>query len=126
MLFYEQPTDPWVPFDFMLLEAYQRLQDEICPRCGHPVWLCRSNSNSVMFKVETGICYAERALKEYELKGMTAKEKKDIPKSAKAKWGQFTYTIPVVPPNIEGELPSREEYMKELAEKANAERSNPI
>jgi len=110
MLFYEQPTDPWIPFDFKLLEAYQRLQDEICPKCGHPVWLCRSTSNRVQFRVREAYCAAERALKEKENQG-----NKKIKASEKKEWGRYYYTEPYVPETIGGELPSRREYYEELA-----------
>jgi len=114
MIFHEQPTDPWIPFDFMLLEAYQRLQDETCPKCGHPVWLCRTKSNNVMFKVQSGICYAERALKSAEVQRLDGDSKKSALKDKKS-WGQFWYSVPAVPPTSEGDLPTREDYYKELA-----------
>lgn len=117
MLFHQQPTDPWVPMDFLLLEAYQTLQDEICQKCGHPVWLCRSNSGNVTFEVKTGTCYAEIALESYKLRGLKKDDKREALKNKK-NWGVFTYTVPVVPPMIQGELPTREEYYRDLAEKA--------
>jgi hypothetical protein len=116
MIFHEQPTDPWLPFDFKLLEAYQMLQDEICPKCGHPVWLCRSTSNRVEFKARAAVCYAERALREYEdQKKPRGEREKD--RKVKASWGEFYYTQPFVPDNIEGELPTRDEFYSELAGK---------
>jgi len=115
MLFYEQPTDAWTPFDFMLLEAYQRLQDEICPRCGHPVWLCRSTSTSVNFKVKSDTCYAERALKTAEVSRIKEKEARNKARKELKDAGVFWYTVPSVPPTIEnGTLPTREDYFKEL------------
>lgn len=110
MLFYEQPTDPWIPFDFKLLEAYQRLQDEICPRCGHPVWLCRSTSNRVQFHVREAYCSAERALKEKENAG-----NKKISAKDKREWGRYMYTEPYVPESVGGDLPTRREYYEDLA-----------
>lgn len=112
MIFYEQPTAPWRPFDFKLLEAYQRLQDETCPKCGHPVWLCRSQSNAVQFKIVEDVCQGERAMRAAEHRG----EKVD--KKDKAKWGQFRYTVPYAPPGYE--LPSREEYYEDLAKTQGA------
>jgi hypothetical protein len=109
MIFHEQPTAPWVPFDFILLEAYQRLQDELCPKCGHPVWFCRSQGNAVQFSVQTAYCASERALKEWEDRQNGKKaEKKD-----KAAWGRFTYTVPKPLPGQE--LPTRSEYYEDLA-----------
>lgn len=116
MIFHEQPTDDWIPFDFLLLEAYQRLQDEICPRCGHPVWLCRSKSNTVDFKVQSGLCYAEKALKVAEVGRISDKKSRDAAKKELRHAGQFWYTVPYVPPNIpNGELPTRDDYYSELA-----------
>lgn len=116
MIFYEQPTDPWVKFDFMLIEAYQILQDETCPKCGHPVWLCRSSSNTVQFKVTPNVCYAERALKEYENQKKPVNDREKDPKIRK-EWGMFFSTSPFVPLNVEGELPTRTEFYEEMAGK---------
>jgi len=113
MIFHEQPTDPWTPYDFKLLEAYQILQDELCPKCGHPVWLCRSNSNRVEFKAQEAYCAGERALKEKEDLGKPKAERANP--AEKRQWGQYTYTVPYSPPNIEGGLPTRREYYQELA-----------
>lgn len=121
MIFYEQPTDPWVPYDFMLLEAYQRLQDEICPRCGHPVWLCRSDSNNVEFLVKNDICHAERALKEHEVGQLRGDEKRKALKE-KASWGRFTFTVPSVPEYApkDTELPTRAEYYESITPKVSS------
>lgn len=115
MIFYEQPTDPWVKFDFMLIEAYQILQDETCPKCGHPVWLCRSESNAVQFKVSPNVCYAERALKEYEDQKKPHGERADG--KAKKEWGVFFSTAPFVPQNVEGDLPTRGQFYDEMTAK---------
>jgi hypothetical protein len=117
MIFHEQPTAPWVDFDFVLLEAYQMLQDETCPKCGHPVWLCRSSSNRVEFKVNSGFCAGERALRENEASQMTASDRRKIDKKERSGWGKFYFTVPVSPPNVEGGLPSRREYYEEQAAK---------
>lgn len=112
MIFHEQPTDPWTPYDFKLLEAYQILQDELCPKCGHPIWLCRSTSNRVEFKAQEAYCAGERALKEKE-DASKSREDKAKPKEKKT-WGQFFYTSPYTPPNIEGGLPTRAEFYQEM------------
>lgn len=111
MIFHEQPTAPWVAFDFILLEAYQRLQDELCPKCGHPVWLCRSSSNNVQFEVQTGYCFAEKALREAEDKSRPRESR--AKQGEKKTWGEFRYAVPVAVPGTE--LPSRAEYFEELA-----------
>lgn len=113
MILHRQPTDPWTPFDFKLLEAYQTLQEELCPKCGHPIWLCRSSSNRVAFKVQTAYCSAERALEERK---DASKARSDKAKAAEKKhWGEFQYSVPYSPPNVEGGLPTRAEWYKEQA-----------
>lgn len=115
MIFHEQPTDPWTPYDFKLIEAYQILQDELCPKCGHPIWLCRSSSNRVEFKAQAAYCSGERALKEKEYNSASQEERKKVTKSERARWGEFFYTTPFTPPNVEGGLPTRTEFYQELA-----------
>lgn len=111
MIFHEQPTAPWVAFDFILLEAYQRLQDETCPNCGHPVWLCRSDSPDVQFRAEVGYCAGTRAVKEAEDRSRPTKDRAD--RETKKTWGRFTYPVPYAPPGRE--LPTREQYYEDLA-----------
>lgn len=111
MIFHEQPTAPWVAFDFILLEAYQRLQDETCPKCGHPVWLCRSSSTDVDFEVHTAYCFAEKALKEAEDKAKPRDSR--AKREEKKTWGEFRYAVPTSPQGRE--LPSRSEYYDSLA-----------
>lgn len=118
MIFHEQPTAEWVPFDFKLLEAYQILQDEICPVCSNPIWVCRSTTSNVQFKVKSQVCFAEKALKEAEFNRIP---KADRPKGEelkreKAEWGRSYYTSPYIPENLEGEIPTRDDYHKELNE----------
>jgi hypothetical protein len=115
MIFHEQPSAEWTPFDFMLLEAYQILQDEICPKCGHPIWLCRSNSSRVEFKVEGAVCQAERSLREYENNRRPSTERANA--KERKEWGLFHYTVPFTPLNVEGGLPSRQEFYEEFAAK---------
>lgn len=115
MIFHEQPTDPWVSFDYKLLEAYQRLQDEICPQCGHPVWLCRSTSNHVEWKVKTGICYATKELEKVKVSKIRDKKQRDEARKQLDHAGEYYYTVPYTPPTVEGGLPTRQEYYDELA-----------
>lgn len=110
MIFHTQPSADWEPFDFLLLEAYQSLQDETCPKCGHPIWLCRSQSAELYFDVRSDYCQADRALKEHE-----AKVNKSKPTVAERKgFGQFFFTVPKT---VEGaEMPSRAQYYADVAE----------
>lgn len=88
------------------------LQDETCPKCGQPIWLCRSDSNNVAFKVQSDTCFAEKALKSVE---DSKKDKKERAKPTERKeWGKFYYTVPYVPPSVEGDLPSRMDYYTSL------------
>ena len=114
MIFYEQPTDPWTPFDFKLLEAYQVLKDETCPQCGHPIWLCRSSSNTVEFNVRDDICYSERALKLYE-DSQRASDSREKDSSVKNGWGKHYYTVPGIIKGAAEELPTRKQYYAELS-----------
>lgn len=110
-MFHEQPTDPWKPWDFKLIQAYQMLQDEICPRCGQPVWVCRSSSADVWFEAEEGVCQGERAVRSAEDAKKPSKERAD--QAERKTWGRFFYPVPRV---TEGkEMPTREEYYEELS-----------
>lgn len=104
MIFYEQPTDPWTIFDFKLLEAYQILQDETCPNCGQPVWLCRSTDGNVNIKIRKATCYVTKTLD----------RKKASDEKAKRKLGPGEYYYPVIE-TINGDpLPGRQDYLREL------------
>ena len=114
MLLREQPNTPWTQMDYAILEAYQMLQDEICPQCGQPIWLCRSTSNNIEWTAQTEICYASRRREEAEWndhndKKATAKDRKN--------WGKVTYVLPrVIASAPEGtELPTRTEYYEGLS-----------
>jgi hypothetical protein len=73
----------------------------------------------VAFRVSKNTCYAEKALKEYEDRQKprgdraAAKDKKE--------WGLFYTTAPFVPENVQGELPTRDEFYSELAGTVNLE-----
>lgn len=110
MIFYEQPSAEWVPFDFKLLEAYQILQDETCPKCGHPIWLCRSDSNRVDFKVRSAVCQADKALKLYEAGQIKDRKEKSEAMKDRANMGRYFYTEPYNPPESEGGLPTRRDF----------------
>lgn len=105
MIFHEQPTDPWIPFDFKLLEAFQMLEDETCPLCNKPIWLCRSEDPNLQFKVLDAVCFADRELKLKE----DARNKKTQKDSEKRKeFGKYYYTVPYMVNN--SELPSRKAF----------------
>lgn len=108
MLFHEQPTDPWVPFDFLLIQAYQILQDETCAECGNPIWICRNeDAQNVGFKVKIARCFAKAELDKWH--DQQEKQKK------KAAPGEYPY---VVAYTYDGsDFPSRKQFYKGLSDK---------
>jgi len=111
MIFHEQPGDAWTPFDFLLLEAYQMLQDEICTECGNPIWICRNEeAANVGFKVKVATCFAKAELDKWA----EAQEKKK-----KKTYGQYPYVIAYT--YDDGPLPSRQDYLNALYEKHKVE-----
>ena len=113
MLYHDQPNGAWTEEDFKILEAYQILQDEICPQCGNPIWLCRSNDDSVSWTVEKSVCRASRALEEKAWRDDKTK-KHTATKEEKANWGVSRYAVPKVSGHMpEGtELPTREDFYR--------------
>lgn len=110
MLFHEQPSDPWTPFDFMLLEAFQILQDETCTDCGNPIWICRNEfASNVGFKVKTSKCYGRAELEKWQ-------EKEDKKKSSKKNYGERPYIVAYT--YDDSEMPTRMSYYASLVEKA--------
>jgi hypothetical protein len=111
MLFHEQPSDPWISFDFRLLEAYQTLQDETCGECGNPIWICRNEgATNVGFKVKVAKCFAKAELERWT-------EKEDKKKSSKKTYGEYPYTIAYTYDGTE--MPTRLSYMEHLYEASN-------
>jgi hypothetical protein len=108
MLFHEQPSDPWTRFDFLLLEAYQMLQDETCNECGNPIWVCRNESaTNVGFKVKVAKCFAKAELDKWY-------EKEEKKKTTKKAHGEYPYVVSYT--YDDGPLPSRESYYRSLSE----------
>lgn len=107
MIFHEQPSAPWSDWDFSLLEAYQILQDETCPKCGQPSWLCRTTDPRVRFTVHESTCYAEKALMEKADSEKPSKEK--AKKGQKAEWGRSRFARAEVNPARGDSLPTRKE-----------------
>jgi hypothetical protein len=109
MLFHEQPTEPWNDFDFLLIEAYQTLQDETCSQCGNPIWICHNEEAShVGFKIKNSKCFAQAELEKYQ-------EKEDNKKTKKKKYGERPYIVAFT---YDGsEFPSRTEYYQSLSQR---------
>jgi hypothetical protein len=109
MLFHEQPSDPWTPFDFMLVEALQILEDETCSDCGNPIWICRnSEATNVGFKIKTSTCFAKAELDRWR----DAEEKKN---KNKKKYGETPYIVAYT--YDDSPMPSREQYYRGLLDK---------
>ena len=107
MLFHEQPSAPWVPFDFLLLEAFQTLEDETCGECGNPIWVCRNEeASNVGFKIKIGRCFGKAELDKWL-------EKDSKKKSSKKTYGEYPYIVSYTYDN--GPLPSRNDYLQSLA-----------
>lgn len=117
MIFHEQPDEPWSKHDFLLLEAFQMLKNETCPKCGQPVWLCRSESNEFEWKIDSFVCQAERLLKTKEWK-RTAKKGEKVDPKERAEWGKEYYAYPE-PLRDAGftELPTRAAFYDSLRSK---------
>lgn len=107
MIFYEQPNEKWTRFDFLLLEAYQILQDETCPQCGQPVWLCRSTDSNVNIKVRKATCFVTAEVEK--------KKTRDEKNKRGLKGGEYYY--PVIETIQKGtELPTRRDYYESLSD----------
>lgn len=109
MLFHEQPSDPWVTFDFLLLEAYQMLQEETCNECGNPIWICRNdNAHNVGFKIKITKCYAKEELEKWQ-------EKQNKKESSKKNFGEIPYVVPYT--YDDSPMPTRASYYRDLLDK---------
>ena len=117
MIFYEQPTEPWNEYDFKFLEAYQILLSEMCSSCGHPVWLCRSDSNIFKWSVKSTLCNAERALQMKEWRRTREKGKKAT-REEQLEWGRHHFPVPELISGFEDEsLPTRRDWFEAQAAK---------
>jgi len=106
ILFQEQPSEPWTKFDFLLLEAYQMLQDETCAQCGNPIWICRNEfATNIGFKIKEIKCFARAELERHN----ELQEKKN---SKKKTYGTQEVPLPYTYDN--GEFPSRASYLENL------------
>jgi hypothetical protein len=108
MLFHEQPNTDWDSFDFLLVEAFQMLEDETCSECGNPIWICRNeNADNVGFKIKITKCFAKAELDKWR----ESQEKK----KAKPKPGEMPY---IVAYTYDGShMPSRADYYQSLSDK---------
>lgn len=113
-----RPKDPygsWSGMDYVVAEAFQRLEDETCPECGNPMWVCRSRSNDITFPVYTDTCRVEKAKQE------AAKDRRGKERTLKP--GEFRYVVP----KMRGSAPmvTREDYLKTLDEEQKLHTPTP-
>jgi hypothetical protein len=59
MILHTQPGKKWTEEDFLLLEAYQILEDERCSQCGLPRYICHSDDRRIQFWVDSDTCNAK-------------------------------------------------------------------
>jgi len=109
MLFHEQPSEPWTPFDFMLIEAMQMLEDETCTECGNPIWICRNeDASNVGFRIKVSKCFAKAELDKW-------RESEEKSNSNKKKYGETPYIVAYT--YDESPFPTRESYYQGLSDK---------
>jgi hypothetical protein len=109
MLFREQPSDPWVNFDFLLLEAYQMLQEETCNECGNPIWICRNeDAHNVGFKIKITKCFAKAELEQWQ-------DKQSKKESKKNTFGEIPYAVAYT--YDDSPMPTRDSYYRSLSDK---------
>lgn len=99
-----QPTEGWSGADKKLAKAWTILQKETCGKCGQPLWVCRSSNRDLLFKVRKGLCYASAELEKWE-----------AGKNSTLKKGEYPYILAEMR-NETDPLPSRRDYLKELAD----------
>jgi hypothetical protein len=89
----------------LFITAYELLQDEICPECGEPVWICHNESKDIQFTGKETICYKTKARIQYkEKRTKVSKEHQD-------KQAGITYLVRTVFES--GKLPLRKRFYKE-------------
>lgn len=110
LVYGEAVEKPWSTKDKMLVEAYQILEDEKCPECGNPIWICRNEDSNIQFKVRKTTCYGKRRMDEHrtDLKSMSTKEKN----KARQDWGKIEWPEPFT--LDETPLPTRREFFERL------------
>lgn len=65
----------WGKWDFLLAKAFQRYQDEMCPQCHMPVYICHNDDNRIEFKVVKETCFATAQIEQVQEQNSKAKKK---------------------------------------------------
>lgn len=106
-----QPTEPWEPLDFALLEALTIIESETCNSCGNFIWLCDWPDRDVQMKSGTRLCHGARAIRQRQNKGIKDKKQQKEDAKGQHEWGVSYYSYPELDPQSERtELPTRREY----------------
>ena len=102
------PYSEWSDLDYNLVHAYQSYKDELCPKCGNPVWLCRSTDPSIDWSVDTTTCYASQAIEARRFRDDNPSKQPDA--ATRKKWGSDYYAVakPIRPDQT---LPTRADFI---------------
>lgn len=104
-----QPSDDWDDVDKKLAVAAHILKKQTCPKCGQPLWICRSDDANLDFVVRTAVCYSTKALETARNKRQKSNQKgKDL------KPGEFEYVEPVM--LFDKKMPTRDGWLRSLQE----------
>jgi hypothetical protein len=68
--------DRWSKWDILLAQAYQILEDERCPQCGLPRYICQNDDRDIDFRVETEQCAAMEKKESFEQREQEKRDKK--------------------------------------------------
>lgn len=107
----KDPYGEWSPADYRLIRSYQQMKDELCPKCGQPVWLCHSTDPDLVWEVQTETCYATAAIEARRWKDDNPKEQPK--KKDRQSWGRDYYPVATMLPDMDGntpDLPTRDSF----------------
>jgi hypothetical protein len=69
----------WDKWDRVLAEAHQIIENERCPQCGYPVYLCQNESEIVQFRLNEESCAIEAKKANHGKRGGRDGKAKDLP-----------------------------------------------
>lgn len=112
MILRTQPTDPWVPLDFSLLEALTIIESETCNGCGAYIWLCDWEGDDVMFEVKKRTCKGQKKIRTRQNRAIKDNKQRTEDAKGSSQWGEQLSTYPKLTPQSDREkLPTRREYL---------------
>ena len=117
MVSFEQPSKEWETLDFLLVQAYEILQDSfVCPKCGGWIWECSSEydkARNLKHEIKDVICFKSRAIEQHEFSKRPSDERKLTKQSDKDRWGCYPKVKSCIP-ELHREMltePSAEDYL---------------